>query len=278
MSVFVLLQWSEAITHSEVPKLRVSAGGWVWGLGVSDAPLKLNWSSGLWNGHLGLRWSCRRRGLALCALPPCEEAPKEQEQQLLELKVPSNFHTRSLAGEWGIVRLVHWNLPVSVPTCDKPSAEWQGSRVPGNGFPTWLLSTSKLNRKHMVVFDSKVRLLFLLSPLLKKAGRRAVVSAGTGRDAADDTLHVHSMLCTDPWAPVPPREVSLLVCVTNWAGEGDPARAAVPASLGTEPAPLEMPPGASFFYLGLSKVEDEPYKSLTCKILLMLSSEPFQEG
>lgn len=86
MSVFLLLQWSEAVTHSEVPKLRVSAGGWVWGLGVSDAPLKLNWSSGLWNGHLGLRWSCRRRGLALCAPPPCEEAPKEQEQQLLGLK------------------------------------------------------------------------------------------------------------------------------------------------------------------------------------------------
>lgn len=131
-------------------------------------------------------------------------------------------------------------------------AEGQGSTVPGKGFPTWLLSTSTAQETHGSVWC----LLFLLSPLLKKAGIRAVVCRD-GRDAAD-TLHVHSILCTDPWALSHHRRVSLLVCVTNWAGQAHPARAAAPAELGTQPAPLEMPPGTCCFCLGLSKVENKP--------------------
>lgn len=93
-----------------------------------------------------------------------------------------------------------------------------------------------------------------------------------GRDAAD-TLHVHSMLCTDPEPCPTTGGVTAHVCVTNWAGRADPARAAVPAELGTEPAPLEMPPGTSSSTLGFRRWKMSLKNLLTCEILLMLFPE-----
>lgn len=153
-------------------------------------------------------------------------------------------------------------LSPQVQSCQQSAREW---------FPTWLLSTCHSTRNPGGVWLQGVS-VFLLSPLLRRAAGRA------GMQLTLCMCTACSALTPEPCPSTGGVTARVCVCVTNWAGRADPARAAVPAELGTQPAPLEMPPGTSFFYLGLSKVEDEPSKYLTCKILLMLSSEPSQEG
>lgn len=246
MSVFLLLQWSEAITHSEVPKLRGSPGAWVWGFWVSDAPVKLSW---LKEWARGTQVELQEEGTGTLCSPSCEGAPKGQEQ-LLWLKVPSSFQTWSLAGDWGIVRLVHWNLPVSLSTCHKQRD--RAAQCQGRGFPlgSWALP---LHRKYMAVFGvSSVPPV----PAPEESRDHSCCVQGWQGCSWHSACAQHALHW--PLSPVPPQEVSLLACVTNWAGKARPACAAAPAGLGTQPAPLEMPPGTSCFCLGLSKVENKP--------------------
>lgn len=189
MSVFLVLQCSEAITHSEVPKLRGSSGVCVWGFWVCNAPLKLSWLK---------KWArvsqveLQEEGTGTLCSPSLWRIPRGAKPATAVIEGP--FQLPDLELSWGLGDCQTCALkPSSCSPCT-----WQAaSRVtrPENAFPTWLLSTSKLNRKHVVVFGSKMCLLFLVSLLLKKAGRRK--SCWVCRDAAD-TLHVHSMLCTDP--------------------------------------------------------------------------------
>lgn len=190
MSVFLVLQWSEAVTHSEVPKLRGSSGAWVWGLGVSNAHLKLKW---LKKWALGSQVELQEVGTGtLCSSSP-RRCPKAARTATAEIEGPLQLPDLELSRGLG-----------DCQTCAlTPSSfslhTWQAvGRVPGNGFPTWPLSTSKLNRNHVVEFGSKVRLLFLLSPLLKKAGEELLYLQGWQECSWHSACAQHALHW--PWA------------------------------------------------------------------------------
>lgn len=122
----------------------------------------------------------------------------------------------------------------------------------GRGFPlgSWALP---LHRKYMAVFGvSSVPPV----PAPEESRDQSCCVQGWQGCSWHSACAQHALHWT--LSPVPPQEVSLLACVTNWAGKARPACAAAPAGLGTQPAPLEMPPGTSCFCLGLSKVENKP--------------------
>lgn len=129
-------------------------------------------------------------------------------------------------------------LSPQVSSCQQSAREW---------FPIWLWSTCSSAGNTGGVWLQGVS-VFLLSPLPRRAGVQLTLCMCTACSA----------LPPEPCPSTGGVTAHVCVCVTNWAGRADPARAAVPAELGTQPAPLEMPPGTSFFYLGLSEVEDEP--------------------
>lgn len=138
---------------------------------------------------------------------PVKNAPKEQEQQPLWSKVPSSFQTWGSARDWGIVRLVHWNLPVSLPAHDRAaeSREWI-SHLPVEHFQTrgnvWLQGVSSV------------------PPVPAPEESREKSYCIWGMAGMQLTLCMCTACSALTLSPVPPQEVSLLMCV-SLTGQGE---------------------------------------------------------
>lgn len=191
-----LLQWSEAVAHSKVLKLRGSSGAWVWGLGVSNAPWKLNWLK---------KWA---HGSQL----------ELQEEGTGTLgRCPQGARTASAVIEGPLQLELGWGLGDCQTCALKPPSfsphKCQAvSRVPGNDFPLgcWAFAAQQ---ETLVVFGSRVCLCSSCPHSWGEQGEELWYLQGGQGCSWHSACAQHALHW--PLSPVPAQEVSLLVCVCH---------------------------------------------------------------